>query len=108
MIFSLAYQCSAEGNRQSLVFESENEATAIEEVNAWMDSREAELPEFFGKFLYYQIFPYTIHRIDDKGHLTGGASFRLLEWSHDRAGVDRHTFRDWMVAKFTTERKANA
>lgn len=108
MIFSLSYQINLEGHTGGFIFESENEVTAVIEANAWMDSRETELPEFFGLFLYYQISPYTIHRIDDKGHLTGGASFRLLEWSHDRAGVDRHTYRDWKVAEFSKERKANA
>ncbi len=102
MIFKLNYE-HANGSG-FIVFESENAATAIAEANLWIDSRE-KMPDLFGTFLYYQLSPYKIYTIDPgTGSLNGGNGMRLIEWSWDRAGVDRHTFRDWMIEKFDREK----
>lgn len=63
-------------------------------------SRE-RMPDLFGPLLYLQIHPMTIGGIDEKGSLTGRKSFRLLEWSRDRAGVDLETYVQWKVAEYT-------
>lgn len=83
---------------------AEEAALAMEKAMAMMAEHNLTTGEFFGKFTYYELNPYKIHTMDGHGVLQGGHGFRIMEWSWDRAGVDRHTFRDWMIAKFSKEK----
>jgi len=102
--WKLGYECRpAKGEslntNGSIVYTAESAAEAVAAGLRWMKGREA-YPEFFGEFMYFQISPYVIGPIDSHGSLHPGAGMRLMEWSRDRAGVDKETYCDWKIAEY--------
>lgn len=106
--WKLSYECRpAKGESRhtngSIVYSAESQADAIASGLRWMKGREA-YADLFGAFMYFQISPYVIGPIDSNGSLHPGTGMRLMEWSRDRAGVDKETYCDWKIAEY--QRKA--
>lgn len=83
-----------------IIYHAEDEADAVVSGLRWMKGRE-KFPDLFGEFTYFQISPYVIGPIGEKGELNPSHGFRLMEWSRCRAGVDKETYCDWKVAEFS-------
>jgi hypothetical protein len=101
--YKLNYECEADygpGNG-ALIFTAENDSDAVASALRWMQGRTKIIPQVFKKFTYFEISPYEIGPIDEKGGMHNGRSFRLMEWSRCRAGVDMETYCEWKIAEYT-------
>lgn len=84
----------------NIEFEADNRSDALRSAVRWMDNRTKAAPEIFGEFVYFKLCPYSIYRIDDKGGCLTGGGFRLMEWSLDRAFIERDTYVDWKCSEW--------
>lgn len=89
-----------EARNSSLIYSAPSASEAVAAAQRWMEGRLIAVPEFFARFTYFQIHPYIIGPIDDKGGLFNSRQFRLMEWSRDRAGVDMATYCEWKIAEY--------
>lgn len=88
------------GKGGDILYRALDEADAVAAAVRWIKGRSA-YPDLFGKFTYFEICPYEVGHIDERGSLNGGSRFRLMEWSQCRAGVDMDTYAAWKIAEYS-------
>lgn len=100
--WSLQYEYRYPGGvrSDSINFSALDESDAVAAALRYMQGRE-KIPEFFTELLYFQIHPLTIGTIGPLGEYGTKIGFRLMEWSRDRAGVDKETYCEWKIAEWS-------
>lgn len=103
-----AWQCSfeyidGENNcrNSDIVYKATDAADAVDSARRWLNGRMKDVPEFYKRFIYFQISPYPIGPISETGQYQTGGSFRIMEWSRDRAGVDMDIYCDWKIEEYS-------
>jgi len=83
-----------------IIYSSPSAQEAVAAAQRFMNGRVKAAPEFFERFVHFQIHPYVIGPIDEHGGIFNSRQFRTMEWSRDRAGVDLDTYCAWKIEEF--------